>query len=96
MDTKSNLYITPKYKKINSKLKEKDKWIYYDEYGWENFQPRQEFNKEKQVVQIIIDYIYPTVIKNIQKKIIELLLSKMPIVIKIMSYKIQKKMIMII
>ena len=33
IDTKSNLNITQKYKKINSKLKGKDKWIYYDEYG---------------------------------------------------------------
>ena len=24
-------------KKLNRKLKEKDKWIYYDEYGWGNF-----------------------------------------------------------
>ena len=56
MDTKSNLYITPKYKKINSKLKEKDKWIYYDEYGWANFQPRQEFNKEKFIAEFNYTY----------------------------------------
>ena len=56
MDTKSNLYITPKYKKINSKLKEKDKWIYYDEYEWANFQHRQEFNKEKFIAEF--NYAY--------------------------------------
>ena len=31
IDTKSNLYIAQKYKNINSKLKEKDKWLYYDD-----------------------------------------------------------------
>ena len=56
IDTESNLYITQKYKKLDSKLKEKDKWIYYDEYGWANFQPRQEFNKEKFIVEFNYTY----------------------------------------
>ena len=45
----NQIYITQKYKKLDSKLKEKDKWIYYDEYGWGNLVPRNEneFNKEE-------------------------------------------------
>ena len=58
LDTQSNLYITQKYKKINSKLKEKDKWIYYDEYGWGNFEPRKEFNKEEFIDEFTYAYEY--------------------------------------
>ena len=56
IDTKSRLYITQKYKKINSKLEEKDKWIYYGENGWGNLVPREEieFNEEK----FINDFTY--------------------------------------
>ena len=45
-----------KYKKINSKLEEKDKWIYYGENGWGNLVPREEieFNEEK----FINDFTY--------------------------------------
>ena len=34
----------------------KDKWIYYDEYGWGNFEPRKEFNKEKFIDEFIYAY----------------------------------------
>ena len=52
------LYITQKYKKINSKLKEKDKWIYYDEYGWGNLVPKneKEFNKEEFINEFTYAY----------------------------------------
>ena len=58
IDTKSNLYIAQKYKNINSKLKEKDKWIYYDEYGWGNLVPKneKEFNKEEFINEITYAY----------------------------------------
>ena len=56
IDTKSNLYITQKYKKINSKLKEKDKWIYYDKFGWGNIEPRKKFNKEKFIEKFTYAY----------------------------------------
>ena len=58
IDTKSNLYIAQKYKNINSKLKEKDKWIYYDEYGWGNLVPKneKEFNKEEFINEFTYAY----------------------------------------
>ena len=58
IDTESNLYVTQKYKKLDSKLKEKDKWISYDEYGWGNLVPRNEkkFNKEKFINQFTYAY----------------------------------------
>ena len=56
IDTKSNLYITQKYKKINSKLKEKDKWIYYDKFGWGILEPRRKFNKEKFIEKFTYAY----------------------------------------
>ena len=58
IDTKLNLYIAQKYKNINSKLKEKDKWIYYDEYGWGNLVPKneKEFNKEEFINEITYAY----------------------------------------
>ena len=58
IDTKSNLYIAQKYKKINSKLKEKDKWIYYDECGWGNLVPKneKEFNKEEFINEFTYAY----------------------------------------
>ena len=41
---------------LNSKLEEKDKWIYYGENGWGNLVPREEieFNEEK----FINDFTY--------------------------------------
>ena len=47
-----------KYKKLDSKLKEKDKWIYYDEYGWGNLVPRneKEFNKEEFINEFTYAY----------------------------------------
>ena len=54
--TESNLYIIQKYKKINSTLKEKDKWIYYDEYWLGNFEPRKEFYKEKFIDEFTYAY----------------------------------------
>ena len=58
IDTKLNLYIAQKYKNINSKLKEKDKWIYYDEYGWGNLVPKneKEFNKEEFINEFTYAY----------------------------------------
>jgi len=58
IDTESNLYITQKYKKLDSKLKEKDKWIYYDEYGWGNLVPRneKEFDKEEFINEFTYAY----------------------------------------
>ena len=58
IDTKLNLYIAQKYKKINSKLKEKDKWIYYDECGWGNLVPKneKEFNKEEFINEFTYAY----------------------------------------
>ena len=58
IDIESNLYITQKYKKLDSKLKEKDKWIYYDEYGWGNLVPRneKEFNKEEFINEFTYAY----------------------------------------
>ena len=58
IDTKSNLYIAQKYKNINSKLKEKDKWIYYDECGWGNLVPKneKEFNKEEFINEFTYAY----------------------------------------
>ena len=58
IDTKSNLYIAQKYKNINSKLKEKDKWIYYDEYGWGNLiiRDENEFNKEEFINEFTYAY----------------------------------------
>ena len=58
IDTKLNLYKAQKYKKINSKLKEKDKWIYYDECGWGNLVPKneKEFNKEEFINEFTYAY----------------------------------------
>ena len=58
IDRESNLYVTQKYKKLDSKLKEKDKWIYYDEYGWGNLVPRneKEFNKEEFINEFTYAY----------------------------------------
>ena len=58
IDTKSNLYVTQKYKKLDSKLKVKDKWIYYDKYGWGNLVPNREkeFNKEEFINEFTYAY----------------------------------------
>ena len=58
IDKESNLYVTQKYKKLDSKLKEKDKWIYYDEYGWGNLVPRneKEFDKEEFINEFTYAY----------------------------------------
>ena len=58
IDRESNLYVTQKYKKLDRKLKEKDKWIYYDEYGWGNLVPRneKEFNKEEFINEFTYAY----------------------------------------
>ena len=52
----NQIYITQKYKKLDSKLKEKDKWIYYDEYGWGNLVPRNE--KEFNIEEFINEFSY--------------------------------------
>ena len=42
---------------INSKLKEKDKWLYYDDdSGWGNLVPRKEFNKEEFINEFTYAY----------------------------------------
>ena len=57
IDTRTNLYITQKYKNKNSKLKEKDKWLYYDDdFGWGNLVPRKEFNKEEFINEFTYAY----------------------------------------
>ena len=59
IDTRTNLYITQKYKNINSKLKEKDKWLYYDDdYGWGILYPKneKEFNKEEFINEFTYAY----------------------------------------
>ena len=57
IDTRTNLYITQKYKNKNSKLKEKDKWLYYDDdSGWGNLVPRKEFNKEEFINEFTYAY----------------------------------------
>ena len=54
----NQIYITQKYKKLDSKLKEKDKWLYYDDYGWVILYPKneKEFNKEEFINEFTYAY----------------------------------------